>query len=104
MWGDDTVQTGSDVCFNLFLHRLVAFLLLHCSRSSATCVRAIKEHVVWSLIEPSWKNASNGVLVVLINFWKRDEAVVLVREGSIVTGASRYEPHLRCTVIMCPHH
>ena len=35
---------------------------------------------------------------MLINFWKRDEAVVLVREGSIVAGASRYEPRLRCTV------
>ena len=42
---------------------------------------------------------------MLIIFWKRDEAVVLVREGSIVIGASRYEPRLRCTsVIMCPHH
>ena len=40
----------------------------------------------------------------MINFWKRDEAVLLVREGSIVVGASRYEPRLRCTIIMCHHH
>ena len=35
---------------------------------------------------------------------KRDEAVLLVREGSIVVGASRYEPSLRCTISMCWHH
>ena len=34
-----------------------------------------------------------------VAFWKRDEAVLLVREGSIVVGASRYEPRLRCTAI-----
>ena len=35
---------------------------------------------------------------------KHDEAVLLVREGSIVVGASRYEPSLRCTISMCWHH
>ena len=36
-------------------------------------------------------------------FWKRDEAVVLVREGSIVVGASRYEPRLRCIISLRVH-
>ena len=41
--------------------------------------------------------------------WKRDEAVLSVREGSIVVGASRYEPRLRCTKRVdvqnvWPHH
>ena len=38
------------------------------------------------------------------HFWKRDEAVLLVREGSIVVGASRYEPRLRCIINMRSHH
>ena len=35
--------------------------------------------------------------------WKRDEAVLLVREGSIVVGASRYEPRLRCIISLRVH-
>ena len=92
-----------------FLHRLVAFLLLHCSRSSATCVSSYRHHGTRSLttafelgvFRHPMKNASNGARR---HFWKRDEAVLLVREGSIVVGASRYEPRLRCIINMCSHH
>ena len=41
-------------------------------------------------------------VLTIRDFWKRDEAVLLVREGSIVVGASRYEPRLRC-IISCVH-
>ena len=51
------------------LHRLVAFLLLHCSRSSATCVSSYRHHgtrslyyspLSWVVFRHPMKNASNG--------------------------------------------
>jgi hypothetical protein len=95
---DDTVQTGSDVYFNSFLHRLVAFLLLHCSRSSATCVSSYRHHGTRGACKRVCKRVAMEYCI-----WKRDEAVLLVREGSIVVGASRYEPRLRCIISLRVH-